>query len=158
MTIEPQSGRLAFPEIGLVVHPGLTRTEFLRLPTGAVVLARVRHDPSFRYQLPALPEADTVLYVVLRFHYERLEAVDLFHHAERFEGGTEAAERARQGFHLQWLRRSGADCGRYRWGTVASNSDPVGRSSSIVIEYARPNAWQIVGRKAGQVWGAASSR
>ena len=158
MTIDPHNGRLAFPEIGLVVEPSQTRVEFLRLPTGAVSLPRVRHDPSFRYQLPAVPQPDSVLYAVLQFDDERLAAVNLLHHAERFDGGTEAAERARQSFHERWLGQFGVTCGRYRWGTVASNYDPVERSSAIVLAYAKPNAWQTVGRKAGRLWGAAASR
>ena len=159
MTIDPRNGRLAFPEVALVVEPALTRTRFLRVPTGAVTLPRARHDPSFRYQLPALPQPDSTLYVVLQFDDERLAAVNLFHHAERFDGGTEADESARQSFHEQWLAaRFGVRCGRYRWGTVGSNYDPVGRSSALVLAYAKPNAWQTVGRKAGRLWGAASSR
>ena len=158
MTIDPSSGRLAFPEIGLVVEPALTRADFLRLPTGAVSLPRARHDPSFRYQLPAVPQPDSTLYVVLQFDDERLAAINLFHHAERFDGGSEAAEWARQTFHERWLGQFGVGCGRYRWGTVASNHDPVERSSSILFKYVKPNAWQAVGRKAGRLWGAASSR
>ncbi len=157
MTIDPNSGRLAFPEIGLTVEPSLTRAGFARLPTGAVCLPRVRHDPSFRYQLPALPQPDSTLYVVLQYHYERLAAVNLFHHAERFDDGPEAAELARQSFHEHWLAGFGVACGRYRWGTVSSNHDPVGRSSAVVIEYVKPNAWQAVGRTAGKIWGAAGT-
>ena len=163
MTIDPHSGRLAFQELGLTVEPSLTRSDFVRLPTGAVCLPRVRHDPSFRYQLPAVPQADSTLYVVLQFHYERLAALNLFHHAERFDGPEagepEAVELARKSFHEHWLAaRFGVSCGHYRWGTVSSSYDPVGRSSSIVIEYAKPNTWQAVGRTAGRIWGAASNR
>ena len=158
MTIDPSSGRLAFPEIGLVVEPSLTRTGFLRLPTGAVSLPRVRHDPSFRYQLPAVSQPDSTLYVVLQFDYERLLSVNLFHHAERFDGGSEAAELARKRFHEQWLAlRFGVACQRYRWGEVSSLRDPAGCSSSILIAYAQPNAWQTVGRTAGRLWGAAAT-
>ena len=161
MTIDPNSGRIVFPEIGLTVSPSLTRTQFLRLPTGATSLARVRHDPSFRYQLPAMPQPDSTLYVVLRFHYERLTAVSLFHHAERFDdpsGWSEAGELARKSFHEWWLSSQfGMNCQRYRWGEVSSNDDPVGRSSSILFEYAKTNSWQAVGRTAGRLWGAVAS-
>ncbi len=159
MTIDPRSGRLGFSELGLTVEPSLTRAQFVRQPTGAVTLPRLRHDPAFRYQLPAVPQPNSALYVVLQFEYERLAVINLFHHAERFDGGSEAHELARQSFHEHWLATQfGLACGRYRWGTVASRYDPVARSSSVVIEYVKPNAWQTVGRTAGRLWGAASSR
>lgn len=162
MTIDPDSGCIVFPETGLTMSPSLTRTQFLRLPTGAAFLPRVRHDPSFRYQLPVVPQPDSALYVVLQFHYERLAAINLFHHAERFDGaspeGTEAREWARKSFHEQWLASQfGVTCQRYRWGEVSSNYDPTGRSSSILVEYAKTNPWQAAGRTAGRLWGAVSS-
>ncbi len=159
MTIDPHTGRIALPEIGLVVDPALTRTQFLRLPTSAVCLGRLRHDPSFRYQLPVVPQPDSALYVVLQFHYERLAAINLFHHAERFDdplsGGSEALELARKAFHEQWLAAQfGLACQRYRWGEVSSNYDSARRSSSILVEYTNPNAWRAAGRTAGRLWGA----
>ncbi len=156
MTIDPHNGRLVFPEIGLTVDPALTQTEFRRLPTGAVSLGRVRHDPSFRYQLPAVPQPDSELYVVLRFHYERLAAVNLFHHAARFD--HPGVEPARKAFHEHWLATQfGLACQRYRWGEVSLHDDPGGQASSILVEYAKPNAWRTVGRTAGRLWGAAAS-
>ena len=162
MTIDANSGRIDFPEIGLAVSPSLTRTQFLRLPTGATSLARARHDPSFRYQLPAVPQADTALYVVLQFDYERLAAINLFHHAERFDDpsleSSERRELARKAFHEHWLiSQCGVTCQRYRWGEISSNYDPAGRSSSILVEYAKTNPWQAAGRTAGRLWGAVSS-
>ncbi len=150
MTIDPHRGDFAFPEFGLTVGPSLTRSGFLRAPTGAVALPRLRHDPSFRYQLPAVPQPDSTLYVVLQFDYERLAAIRLLHEAERFH----ACETARKNFQEHWLAQSGLACGRYRWGTVSSDHDP----SSILIEYVKPNAWRTVGRTAGRWWGAASSK
>ncbi len=163
MTIDPNSGRIAFPEIGLTVDPVLTRTEFARLPTGATCLGRVRHDPTFRYQLPAVPQPDSELYAVLQFHDERLASVSLLHHAERFGSSwsdwSEPCELARKNFHEQWLASQfGITCRRYRWGEVSSNYDFKGGCSSILIEYAKPNAWQVVGRTAGRLWGAASAK
>ena len=159
MTIDPHNGRIAFPEIGLAVDPSLTRTQFLRLPTGAVCLGRLRHDPSFRYQLPVVPQPDSALYVVLQFHYERLAAINLFHYAERFDsapsGGSEALELSRKAFQEQWLlSQFGLTCQRYRWGEVSSNYDLERRSSSILVAYANPNAWRAAGRTAGRLWGA----
>ena len=162
MKIDPATGRIAFHALRFTPGPKLTRAEFLRMPVAAASTPGDRHGPWSRYQLPVVPQRDTELYAVLHFEAERLASLDLFHSAERFGRSwaewTQQRELARKAFHEHWLAAElGLKEGRYRWGEIRSVYDPRGGASLISITYHVPNAWQVVGRTAGRLWGAAVS-
>jgi len=140
MTIDEPTGRITLPEMGAVISPTLTRTEFLQTPAFSGASISVRHEPWCSYDVSGIPQADTELYLVFRFHGERLDTLDLSHSAPRFGTSwadwSEERELARKAFHEQWLARVlRVRPGRYPWGMISSCYDPKGGCSAILIRY-----------------------
>lgn len=141
MTIDEHTGRITLPEIGVVISPGLTRADFLQVPAFSRARISVRNEPWCSYNVSGVPQTDTELYIVFRFHGDRLHTLDLSHNAPRFGTSwadwSEERELARKVFHEQWLAKDlRIRAGKYPWGTISSCYDPKGGCSSIIIRYA----------------------
>ena len=145
MTINAVSGCIAFPEIGASITPSLSRSLFLQTSAFAATSVCVQNEPWCSYRLPAIPQADTVLGVVLQFHGEHLVSLSLAHGAARFGSSwsdwSHERQLARKAFHERWLSAElHAPPGDYPWGSISSHYDDKGGFSSITIQYASRTA------------------
>ncbi len=140
MTLDKETGGITLPEIGASISASLSCSQFLKTPAfdGASVV--VRNGLWCTYRLQDIAQASSRLCVVLQFHGEQLQSLNLTHFSERFgtswSDWSEEQELARKAFHEDWLTRElGIRLGHYPWGDISSNYDPKGGSSSIIIRY-----------------------
>lgn len=135
--IDLESGEFALPAIGGSVGPSLCRTDFLASPIEHSV--HVDNDPWVSYRLPPQDLGGASFSVVLYFHEDRLDAVELSHSSDAYgqswESWSEGKELQRKEFHDSWLSRQNIALRSYGWGTVDSVYDAKSGASVIVLRY-----------------------
>ena len=140
MTIDQTTGDFTLPEVGASITPALRRSQFLASAAFSGASVSVQNEPWCSYRLPAIPQPDADLAVVVQFHGEHLVAVTLSHGAIRFGSSwsdwSQECELARKAFHERWLATTlHLSPGDYPWGSVCSDYDPRGGFSSITVRY-----------------------
>ena len=144
MTIDEQTGCIALPEMGAVISPVLSRSQFLQMPAFSGAAVSVSNEPWCSYILAGIAQPETELSITFQFHGEQLLSLGLMHGAARFGSSwadwSEERELARKSFHERWLvRELGVQPGDYSWGSISSHYDNRGGFSSITIQYATRN-------------------
>src|ERR1700754_124914 len=139
--IDTKTGAISVDEVDFVIHPALTREEYLSSPLAG---ARVNggNEPYGSFSPGALEIMGDSFLLTLNFYGSHLTSVDLFANDKRF--GTSWAdwskekEIQRKRFHESWL---GKVLGNdrypyyYDWGSVESFYDEKGGFSYITVRY-----------------------
>ena len=139
MNIDPDTGTLNFPEIGISITPTLTHEEFVNTPVFSRFTPAVHNLPYRSYFLPRLQLNDSSLDPTIYFTGEIIDSVHLAHGGERFglswSDWSEEKELARKSFHEKWLKELNAPAGKYPWGEIFSVYDAKAGAASIIIRY-----------------------
>jgi hypothetical protein len=144
MRIDERTGSIELPEIGTVISPSLSRSQFLEAPAFSGAAVSVTNEPWCSYILPTIAQPETELSITFQFHGQQLLSLGLMHGAARFGSSwaewSEERELARKSFHERWLARElGVHLGDYSWGSISSHYDSKGGFSSITIQYENRN-------------------
>jgi len=145
MTIDKDTGSITLQEINAAISLTLSRSQFLQATAFSTAKVAVCNEPWCSYILQRIPQPETEISILFQFHEERLIQLHLSHAAARFGSSwndwSEKLELERKAYHERWLSQElHVHLGYYPWGSIASEFDRGGGSSSIIISYDHPNA------------------
>lgn len=138
--IDANTGAISFDAVSFVIHPALTREEYLSTPlAGACVM---RNEPFASFTPGVLELSGHPFNFTLYFHCSDLTSIDLMTTDESFGTSwadwSEDKELQRKRFHDSWLSKVlGNDRYPYdyTWGTVVSVYDQKAGFSYVSIKY-----------------------
>ena len=138
--IDPDTGALAFEQPKIQIGSSLRRAEFLAAHWSSGVQDSVINEPWHSWTLAGQYVSASIPFVVLlSFHGERLDTVNLVHHDPKFSTSwndySVEKEMYRNASHEQWLSACIGTLRSFSWGSVWSGLDERGGSSSIEVRY-----------------------